>query len=54
MPEQEKTARNAVRRSAFIMADMSAGTSLERIQIEFRRPSFGISPELFETLSGIS
>lgn len=51
MSEQEKTTRNAVRRSAFVVHDTPAGTPLNRVQVEFRRPGFGIAPDLFETLS---
>jgi sialic acid synthase SpsE len=53
MSDQEKMARNAVRRSAFAVANAPAGTPLEALAIEFRRPGFGIGPELFEALSGM-
>jgi sialic acid synthase SpsE len=49
-PEEIKKRQN-VRRSMFLKQDIKAGTRLADAAIDFRRPGFGIGPELFDTLS---
>ncbi len=48
---EEKSKRDALRRSAFLVNNSIAGKSLEECEIEFRRPGFGITPDQFETVS---
>ncbi len=48
---EEKTKRDALRRSAFLINNTIAGKSLKECEIEFRRPGFGITPDQFETIS---
>ncbi len=48
---EEKTKRDALRRSAFLVNNSNAGSSLNECEIEFRRPGFGITPDQFETIS---
>jgi len=48
---KDKQARDAVRRSAFVTVDSAAGTPLSGLSVEFRRPGFGIGPEMFDRLS---
>jgi len=48
----EKKKREAVRRSVFLVRDVRKGLLLDESIVEFRRPGFGISPDLFEQLSG--
>jgi sialic acid synthase SpsE len=48
---QEREARLAVRRSAFLAAPAAAGTSLSDLRIEFKRPGFGLGPDEFERLA---
>lgn len=50
MSKEERTKRDAVRRSVFLAADTKAGVKLSDATVEFRRPGFGISPLLFEEL----
>ena len=47
---EERERRDKVRRSAFLRSQASAGQALSEIEIEFRRPGTGISPDLFEKL----
>ena len=53
MSAEEKTRRTAVRRSAHLDADAPAGTAVNELKISFRRPGFGIEPELWSELSGM-
>lgn len=47
---QERTNRDAVRRSAFAAKAIRAGTSLANAPVIFRRPGHGIPPDLFDDL----
>jgi sialic acid synthase SpsE len=53
MAEAEKVKRTAVRRSVHLINGAKAGTSVDKLEIAFRRPGFGIGPELWPTLSGM-
>ena len=46
----EKSDRNAVRRSVFLKEDAKAGQKLGDCNVEFRRPGFGITPDRYEEL----
>ena len=46
----EREKRDKVRRSAFLKAAAKAGQSLRQVEVDFRRPGTGISPDLFEKL----
>jgi len=46
--EMEK--RKAIRRSAFLKVPVSKGQSVNAVQIEFKRPGYGIPPNEFEKL----
>jgi len=45
-PEEKKN-REAVRRSAFLKKGVHKGTSLNDAVIEFRRPGYGLSPDVY-------
>lgn len=48
--QQEKENRMAIRRSVFLAKNAKQGVKLADCCIEFRRPGFGISPDLYEIL----
>lgn len=48
----ELAKRNNYRRSAYLLAPVAAGTKLADAPIEWRRPGFGITGDLFERVSG--
>lgn len=48
-PEEEKN-RRSVRRSVFLSKSANAGQKLSTCAIEFRRPGYGIPPDLFEEI----
>ena len=50
MSEEEKTKRNAVRRSLFFAAPGNRGQKLSDCEVEFRRPGYGIPPDRYEEL----
>lgn len=50
MTSEELTHRQRVRRSVYIKSAALAGQKLSEIEVEFRRPGFGIAPDLFEKL----
>jgi sialic acid synthase SpsE len=50
-PEERQNRLN-VMRSTFLRKDMQRGEPIELSRVEFRRPGFGISPALFESLAG--
>ncbi|WP_202593865.1 N-acetylneuraminate synthase family protein [Desulfohalovibrio reitneri] len=52
MTPEERARRDAVRRSAFLAEDAAAGTLLAEAPIIFRRPGYGIQPDVFERLAG--
>lgn len=47
---QEKSRRDAVRRSAFVKDGVAAGTAVDCNSIEFRRPGYGIAPDIFDKM----
>ncbi len=48
--EEEKKTRKAIRRSVFLKGAAKAGTRLGDCDVEFRRPGFGIPPDLYELI----
>lgn len=52
LSDQQKQARNRVRRSAFYRQDLSAGHCLTAEDIEYRRPGTGVAPDRAESLLG--
>ena len=46
----ESSARLAARRSTFLTAEAKAGQSLNECTVEFRRPGYGLPPDIFVTL----
>jgi N,N'-diacetyllegionaminate synthase len=50
MSAEQKTARNKVRRSAFLKEAAAKGSKVQELHIEYRRPGDGIAPDVFETL----
>ena len=46
----EQTKRNAIRRSIFLAGPVKKGQTLRDAKIEFRRPGYGIGPDMYETL----
>lgn len=48
MTAEDKKRRQKLRRSAFLTSDAVAGTPLENVELEFRRPEIGIAPDDFE------
>jgi len=52
--EQEIEKRRSVRRSAYLREPVRAGTRLSDANVEFRRPGFGIGPDLYETLAALT
>lgn len=51
-PEEIKK-RTAVRRSAFLGAPAAKGQPLSALSIEYRRPGFGLGPDMVETLADL-
>ena len=54
LSEEQRKARDMLRRSAFLGAPAAAGTKLKDLPIIFRRPGTGIAPDLFETMGDLS
>jgi len=52
--DEEREKRKAVRRSAYLAADAKAGTTLADLEIEFRRPGYGIEPKGMGSFVGAS
>jgi len=50
MHEEELQRRLRIRRSAYLTNAATAGTSVSKLQVDFRRPGYGIGPDAFETL----
>ena len=50
MSEDEKSKRLNIRRSVIVDQDVSKGVLLKDIKVKFKRPGFGISPDIYETL----
>lgn len=48
--KEEIKKRDAIRRSIFTKESVKKGTLLENINIEFRRPGFGVQPDEYEEL----
>lgn len=49
--DEERTRRNAVRRSTFLSAPVKAGQKLSEASVIFRRPGFGLGPDVYETMT---
>jgi sialic acid synthase SpsE len=52
MSNEERTKRQAVRRSAFLKRAVIAGESLDEADIEFRRPGYGVTPDRLGEFDG--
>ena len=50
MTDQEKTNRLKVRRSLVLDQDVKKGDELAKVKVKFKRPGYGIPPDLFETI----
>ena len=50
MHPDQITARNKIRRSAFLINDENTGKAVSTLSVEYRRPGDGIPPDVFETL----
>ena len=50
MHPEEKTNRQKFRRSIFLQSHVRAGQRMGEAQIDFRRPGFGIGPDMYEGL----
>lgn len=48
--KEEREKRKRVRRSAFLKSHVKAGQKLSDVAVDFRRPGFGIGPDLYEQL----
>ena len=48
--KKEMDKRDAVRRSVFTKEEAKKGTLLKDVEVEFRRPGFGIQPDKYELL----
>lgn len=51
---QEVEKRRGMRRSMYLRKAVRAGTKLSEAEIDFRRPGFGIGPDLYDTLSSLA
>ncbi len=54
MNDEEKENRQRYRRSVFLQSDGRAGQKLGDVTVDFRRPGFGIGPDMYEKLLGFS
>lgn len=52
VPIEQMQKRAAYRRSAFLRRDVQSGESLQDVDIEYRRPGFGIAPSDHDVLIG--
>jgi len=50
MHPEEVEKRKRIRRSAHLTGGAKAGQALQDVAVEFRRPGFGVSPDLYEQL----
>ena len=50
MSSVEKQNRLNVRRSVILSEDVQQGQKLGDVKVKFKRPGYGISPDLYETL----
>lgn len=50
MAPQEREKRNAVRRSIYLAEDVKKGQKLKDVKVAFRRPGFGITPDLYDSM----
>jgi sialic acid synthase SpsE len=50
---EEREKREAIRRGAYLVRDVSAGQPFEREDIEFRRPGYGIKPHEYRLFLGL-
>lgn len=48
MSKEEKTKRQQVRRSVFLKSPAQAGQKLKDVEVDFRRPGFGVGPDMYE------
>jgi N,N'-diacetyllegionaminate synthase len=52
-PEEQEKRKN-VRRSVFLKSPVKAGQRLKDVEVDFRRPGFGIGPDIYEILLDFS
>ena len=50
--QAEREKRASVRRSVYLREPVSMGRKVGEAAVEFRRPGFGIGPDLYESLLG--
>ena len=50
MAPTELQKRDAIRRSIFLKGPAKAGQKLSEVEIEFRRPGYGIGPDYYDSL----
>lgn len=48
MSDEELTKRKAIRRSAYARRDIAAGKPITLEDVEFRRPGYGVAPDIFD------
>jgi len=53
LSKEQITARNRVRRSAFVLEDIAEGKLVKDLKLEFRRPGDGIAPDVIEELGSM-
>jgi sialic acid synthase SpsE len=51
LSEEERRNRQGIRRSAFLRQAAAAGARLDSLDVEFRRPGYGLGPDQFERLA---
>ena len=54
MQDEEKTKRQRWRRSVFLQSPVKTGQKLGNVKVDFRRPGFGIGPDMYEQLLDFS
>jgi sialic acid synthase SpsE len=52
MGPEEKRKRDANRRSAYLLREVQAGEEVRESVVEFRRPGYGIGPDMFPAIEG--
>ncbi len=53
LPSEERENRKNVRRSSYIKQNVIKGMTVSIEDVEFRRPGFGIAPNIFESMVGL-
>ena len=50
LSDKQKESRKSIRRSPYLKSPAKLGTKIKNLEVEFRRPGFGISPKKWEEL----